>query len=76
MIESVGIEKIKAATESSDESYTMASGLTLLFLESNKAGKPFTSALVETPQGRVFVFNSILPRDQVKALAEELVLVK
>jgi hypothetical protein len=76
VIESVGMEKTKAAAESSDESYTTASGLTLLFLESNKAGKPFTSAIVETPQGTAFVINSILPRDQVKTLAEELVLVK
>lgn len=76
VIESVGMEKTKAVTASSDESYTTASGLTLLFLESNKAGKPFTSAIVETPQGTAFVLNSILPRDQVKALAEKLVLIK
>jgi len=76
MIESVGIEKIRAAAESSDESYTTASGLTLRFLKSDKAGKPFTSAIVETPQGTAFILNSILPRDQVKELAEELVLIK
>jgi len=76
VIESVGMEKIKAATTSSDESYTTASGLTLIFLESNKAGKQYTSAIVETPQGTALVLNSILPREQVKKLAEELVLVK
>jgi len=76
VIESVGQEKIQAAGESSDESYTTASGLTLKFLESNKAGKPYTSAIVETPQGTAFILNSILPREQVKELAEKLVLVK
>jgi hypothetical protein len=70
------MEKIQAAAENSDESYTTASGLTLLFLESNKAGKPYTSAIVETPQGTTFIINSILPREQVKELAEKLVLVK
>jgi len=76
MLESVGIEKINAAPESSDESYATANGLTLFFMESNKGGKPFTSAIVKTPQGTAFVINSILPREQVKALAEKLVLVK
>jgi len=76
MIESVGMEKIQAAIESSDESYTTSSGLTLRFLKSDKAGKPFTSAIVETPQGTAFVINSILRREEVKALAEKLVLVK
>jgi hypothetical protein len=64
VIESVGMEKIQTAAEGSDESYTTASGLTLRFLKIDKAGKPYTSAIVETPQGTAFIINSILPREQ------------
>ena len=66
-------------TSKADEIYTTASGVVLHFMD--EAGTPTkdgesTSALMETPQGKTFAINSTLPREQVKALAEELVLVK
>ena len=78
MIESIGPQKIKSAEEDADESYTTASGLELTFMKDSKgsADKQFTSAIVETPEGEAFIINSSLPREQVKALAETLVLVR
>ncbi|HKG53700.1 MAG TPA: hypothetical protein VKB04_05530, partial [Anaerolineales bacterium] len=66
-------------TSKADEIYTTASGVVLHFMD--EAGTPTkdgesTSAVMETPQGTTFAINSTLPREQVKALAEELVLVK
>lgn len=36
--------------------------------------KPFTSVVVKTPEGTTFMMNSTLPREQVKALAQNLLL--
>lgn len=68
-------------TSGADEVYTTASGL-VLHLEPQEgttpAGTPhtFTSVLMETPEGQVYSINTGLPRETVKAWAEELVLVK
>jgi len=71
-------DKIKDASWA-DETYTTASGLVLHFIVEagvTKSGGQFTSALMETPEGMTFAINSTLPRETIKALAEELVLVK
>ena len=62
-----------------DEHYTTASGLVLHFIVEpgvTASGGQFTSALVETPEGLTFAINSTLPRETIKAFAEELALVK
>ena len=62
-----------------DEHYITASGLVLHFIVESgvtPAGGQFTSALMETPEGMTFTINSTLPRERIKALAEELVLVR
>lgn len=62
-----------------DEHYTTASGLVLHFIVEpgvTPSGGQFISALMETPEGLTFAINSTLPRETVKDLAEELVLVK
>ena len=79
VIESIGSEKVKLAAEGEGETYTTASGLKLTFMEEDVKGssdKQFTSAIVETLEGAALIINSTLPRDQVKALAETLVLVR
>ena len=62
-----------------DETYTTASGLVLHFI-AQRADDPqseeFTSALIEAPSGKTYAIDSTLPRDQVKAFAEELILVQ
>ena len=62
-----------------DETYTTATGLVLHFIaqrgDSDQGGE-FTSALIEAPNGKTYAIDSTLPRDQVKALAEELILAK
>jgi hypothetical protein len=62
-----------------DESYTTASGLVLHFIVEpgvTPSGGQFTTALMETPEGLTFAINSTLPRETIKALAEELVPVR
>jgi Putative zinc-finger len=66
-------------TSRADETYTTASGLVLHFTV--QAGIPekggeFTSALIEAPNGKTYAIDSTLPREAIKALAEELVLIK
>jgi hypothetical protein len=54
--------------------------LTVYFLddrsEASPDGKQYTSAIAVAPDGTAFWLNSTLPREQVKALAEELVPVR
>jgi len=62
-----------------DETYTTASGLVLHFIAQrgdDPQSEEFTSALIEAPSGKTYAIDSTLPRDQVKALAEELTLVQ
>jgi Putative zinc-finger len=61
-----------------DENYTTANGLVLHFVVEagvTSTGGQITSALVETPEGMTFAINSTLPREEIKALVEDLVLV-
>lgn len=64
--------------EDADETYTTAGGLVLHFMKdiADPSGKQYTSAMVEAPGGTIFLINSTLPRESVKAWAEDLVLVK
>jgi hypothetical protein len=62
-----------------NETYTTASGLVLHFIDQpgdTAKGGVVTSALIEAPNGKTYAIESKLPREQIKALAEELVLVK
>lgn len=78
VIQSIGPNKVEFAGEGTDETYTTISGLKLTFMEETKGSsdKQFTSTVLETPEGGAFLINSTLPREQMKALAEELVLVQ
>jgi len=62
-----------------DETYTTTGGSILHFIarhgDAAKNGES-TVALVEAPNGKTYAIESTLPRDAVKALAEELVLAK
>lgn len=65
--------------DQTDETYTTASGLVLHFMpdfNDPNSGGLYTSAVVEAPGGVAFMINSTLPRETVKAWAEELALVK
>ncbi len=62
-----------------DETYTTASGLVLHFIVqpgTPEKGGQFTSALVEAPNGKTYAIDSTLPRETIKAFAEELELAK
>ena len=62
-----------------DETYTTATGLELSFIPagmSDLAGNPLTQAIVQAPDGALFILKSNLPREQVQALAEDLVPVR
>jgi hypothetical protein len=78
VIQALGSKELEFITEGANETYTTASGLVLTFMDDFKepSGKQFTSAVLETPQGAAFLINSTLPRETIKALAEELALVK
>jgi hypothetical protein len=66
-------------TSLEDEAYTTANGLVLHFIaqpgDTAKGGE-FTSVLIEAPNGKTYAIDSTLPRDSIKTLAEDLVLVK
>jgi len=75
VIQSIGSKEIKFMGEEGEETYTTASGLVLTFMEDIQApDEQFTSAILETPEGRAFLLNSTLPREQVQALAEDIIL--
>jgi hypothetical protein len=59
-----------------DEAYTTASGLVLHFVNQPSIEPNFTGGLMEAPNGKTYAIDSTLPREQVKALMEMLVLVK
>jgi len=64
-------------TSWADETYTTASGLTLYFVNQPSTDiREFNGGLLEAPNGHTYAIESSLPRDQIKALLEELVLVK
>jgi hypothetical protein len=75
VIQAAGPADVQAMTKEADETYTTASGLVVLFIKdiSDPTGKQYTSAIVEAPDGTAFMVSSTLPRDTVKAWAEDLV---
>ncbi len=62
-----------------DETYTTASGLVLHFIgrpgDTPKGGQ-VAMALIQAPNGKTYAIESTLPRDTIKALAEDLELLK
>jgi len=67
------------AIDATAEKYTTASGLTLYFQKDRadpSLDKPISIATAKGPNNASFELSSNLPREQVKALAEQLVLVK
>ena len=66
-------------TSWADETYTTASGLVLYFVNQpsiTTRGEEFDGGLMQDPNGMTYAIDSTLSRDQIKALLEELVLVK
>jgi hypothetical protein len=66
-------------TSWADETYTTASGLVLYFVNQpsiTTRGEEFNGGLMQTPNGKTYAIESTLPREQIKALLEKLVLVK
>jgi hypothetical protein len=77
VIQSIGPVEAKSMFTGTDPAYTTASGLVVHFQRDTTmpSGRQFTSAVVEAPSGVVFMLNSTLPADTVKAWAEKLALV-
>lgn len=66
-------------TSWADETYTTASGLVLYFVNQpsiTTRGEEFNGGLMQTPNGHTYAIESSLPRERIKELLEELVLVK
>jgi hypothetical protein len=64
-------------TSWADETYTTASGLTLYFVNQPSTDiREFNGGLLEAPNGHTYAIESSLPRERIKELLEELVLVK
>ncbi len=60
------------------ETYTTATDLQVYFLEDavDPSGKHYQEAAVKAPDGTAFLISSTLPRERVKALAEDLVIAR
>src|SRR6185295_4934921 len=66
-------------TSWADETYTTASGLERYVVNQpsiTTRGEEFNGGLMQTPNGKTYAIESTLPREQIKALLEKLVLVK
>jgi len=66
-------------TSWADETYTTASGLVLYFVNQpsiTTKGEEFNGGLMQAPNGMTYAIDSTLSREQIKALLEDLVLVK
>lgn len=63
-------------TSWADEIYTTASGLVLYFVNQPSIDPKFTGGLMQAPNGHTYAIDSTLPRATVRALLEDLVLVK
>ena len=63
-------------TSWADETYTTASGLVLYFVNQPSIDAKFTGGLMQAPNGMTYAIDSTLPRETVKELVEQLVLVK
>jgi hypothetical protein len=62
-----------------DETYTTASGLVLHFIGQagdTPKGEQVPVVLIEAPSGKTYAIESTLPRERVKELAEQLLLVR
>jgi hypothetical protein len=73
------LDKPLEETNWKGETYTTSNGLTLHFADQSGADAKrgaVTSALVEAPNGKMYLIESTLSSDQVKTLAEELTLAK
>jgi len=62
-------------TSWTDEIYTTSSGLVLYFVNQPSIDPKFTGGLMQAPNGHTYAIDSTLPREQVRALMEQLVLV-
>jgi len=63
-------------TSWADEIYTTASGLVLYFVNQPSLDPKFTGGLMQAPNGHTYAIDSTLPRETVRELMEQLVLVK
>jgi type II secretory pathway pseudopilin PulG len=66
-------------TSWADETYTTASGLVLYFVNQpsiTTRGEEFNGGLMQALNGKTYAIESTLSREQIKALMEDLVLVK
>jgi hypothetical protein len=63
-------------TSWADEIYTTASGLVLYFVNQPSLDPKFTGGLMQAPNGHTYAIESTLPRETVRELMEQLVLVK
>jgi hypothetical protein len=63
-------------TSWADEIYTTASGLVLYFVNQPSIDPKFTGGLMQAPNGHTYAIDSTLPRETVRELMEQLVLVK
>jgi hypothetical protein len=63
-------------TSWADEIYTTASGLVLYFVNQPSIDTKFTGGLMQAPNGMTYAIDSTLPREQIKALVEDLVQLK
>ena len=67
-------DNVPALKAAADEVYTTASGLVVMFEKdtADSSGKVYVSATVSAPDGVTFMITSTLPRETVKAWAENL----
>jgi len=63
-------------TSWAEEIYTTASGLVLYFVNQPSLDPKFTGGLMQAPNGHTYAIESTLPRETVRELMEQLVLVK
>lgn len=78
VIQSIGQTQAGWMHQETDELYTTANGLELRFLneKADPSGRQYTSAVCKAQGNTTLLINSTLPRETVKAWAEELVPVK
>jgi len=75
VLQPTGEVHVTIENSSSSEPYTTASGLVVQFTDTLHIpeGKDVTAAVLTVPDGTTFDLNSTLSREQIKALAENLV---
>ncbi len=66
--------ELEGLKPSANETYTTASGIVVYFIQDlPSSGKVYVEAIAQAPDGVAFLINSTLPRETIKAWAEELV---